>query len=257
MSNDKPWLRIIGDVHGLTHAPSYLKRASKAQYSLQLGDLSGSNYKFLSQLSPNYHKAIAGNHEVYNTKSKWYFRKMPHFLGNFGVWSIPNFEDIFYVRGGLSLNFKSKQSAGIWSIEEECTVNELREAIELYDFIRPNFVVTHECPLRMTEHVADPMMAHSFGFPSSSIRTKTNQALDAMMDIHQPKTWIFGHFHKYLSKHLDGTHFLCLNKFPDKGHFIDFPKDDSLNFVNETEDSDLEAHNDPSNPFELELGGMG
>jgi hypothetical protein len=249
-NKSKIWLRVIGDVHGQPCIPSYLKRASKAEYSLQVGDLAGHNYRFLNQLDPHHHKVIAGNHEVYNTGSEWYFRNVPHFLGNFGQWSIPNFDDIFYVRGGLSLNYKSKQANGTWSIEEECSVIELQQAIELYSFLKPDFVVTHECPLRMVEYVTNPMVAHKFGFSNSLIRTKTNQALDAMMEIHQPKIWVFGHYHKYLSKHLDGTHFVCLNQMWDKGHFIDFPE-------KEHRDLDLDAHNDPNDPFELEIGGMG
>tara|TARA_Y100000034_G_scaffold37672_2_gene46320 strand:- start:1182 stop:1952 length:771 start_codon:yes stop_codon:yes gene_type:complete len=243
--------RVIGDVHGQPNIAAYLKRARKAEYSLQLGDLSGRNYRFLNELDPHYHRVLAGNHEVYNTGSEWYFRNVPHFLGNFGVWSIPNFPDIFYVRGGLSLNKKWKEARGTWSIEEECTVPELTEAIELYDYMRPDFMVTHEAPLRMVQYVSDPMVAHNFGFSSSIIRTKTNQALDAMMEIHQPKIWIFGHYHRYLSKHLGGTHFICLNDMPYNGHFIDFPKMES------EEDAELKAHHDPNDPFELELGGMG
>jgi len=251
----KPWFRIISDVHGPHNVSNYLKRASEAEYSLQLGDLSGHNYKFLRQLDPNHHKVIAGNHEVFNKGSEWYFRDMPHFLGNFGIWSVPNFGEIFFVRGGMSLNYRSKQADGTWSIEEECTVAELQEAIELYEFLRPNFVVTHECPLRIVEHVADPMVCHLFGYPPI-IRTKTNQALDAMMDIHQPKTWIFGHYHQYFSKRVDGTHFVCLNEMPEKGHFIDFPRAGHKE-SSESDDAELDAHNDPNDPFELELGGMG
>lgn len=243
--------RVIGDVHGRPNITSYLKRAKKAEYSLQVGDLSGSNYKFLNELDPLHHKVIAGNHEVFNAGSDWYFRNVDHFLGDFGLWSVPDFQDIFYVRGGMSLNKKEKEAIGAWSIEEELSVPKLDKAIELYEFLRPEFVVTHECPLRVVEHVANPLTTHYYGFKTSVIRTKTNQALDAMMEIHQPKIWIFGHYHEYLSKRIDGTHFICLNQMPEKGHFIDFPKTET------DEDEDLKDHNDPDSLFQLDIGGEG
>lgn len=243
--------RLIGDVHGYPNIPSYIKRAKKAEYSLQVGDLCGGKYKFLNELDPDHHKVLAGNHEVYNKGSDWYFRKMPHFLGDFGVWSPPDFEEIFYLRGGFSLNYKKKQHWGCWSEEEELTVVQLQEAINLYAFLRPDFVVTHECPLRVVEHVTNPAVTLSFGYSNPIIRTKTNQALDAMMEIHQPKIWVFGHYHTYMSKKIDGTHFICLNQMPCKGHFLDFMEPE-LEI-----DEDLKDHLNPDDPFELDIGGQG
>lgn len=251
-NNLHPYFRVIGDVHGQPCIPAYLKRAKKAEYSLQLGDLAGHNYKFLNELDPLHHKVIAGNHEVFNAGSDWYFRNIDHFLGDFGQWTIPNFQDMFYVRGGMSLNKKEKEARGVWSIEEELGVPKLQEAIELYAFLRPEFVVTHECPLSIVQHVANPMTSHNLGFAHSIIRTKTNQALDAMLEIHQPKIWIFGHYHTYMSKHIDGTHFICLNQMPEMGHFIDFPA-----IGIDEDDEDIRNHNDPNHPFEFDIGGEG
>lgn len=248
MDKSQIHLRIIGDVHGSYNIPDYLKRARKAPYSLQLGDLAGYSYVFLKDLNPDHHKVIAGNHDIYRKDDPYYFRKVPNFLSDFGTWEVPNFGEIFYVRGGYSLNKEFKEAKGLWSIEEECTIAQLNEAIQLYDNIRPKFVASHECPLRLVQYVSDPMIVHSFGYSQSIIKTKTNQALDAMFNIHKPDIWVFGHYHTYFSRRIEGTHFICLNEMPEKGHFIDFP---------EMEDTDLKDHLNPDDPFELDIGGMG
>jgi len=210
------YFRIISDVHGLQG--NYLRRASKAKYSLQLGDLSVNKYDFLRRLNPDYHKVISGNHENFEKDSEWYFRKQPHFLGNYGVWGVPKFGDVFYLRGGFSRNLVEKIRNKTWSNEEQLDQVEFRKAFNLYEWMEPKLMVTHEAPRRMLEHILHPDDI------DEESDTDTNVALDKMMDKHQPDVWVFGHYHKYVSKYLDGTHFIGLDKTPKNGSFIDFPE---------------------------------
>ena len=46
--------------------------------------------------------------------------------------------------------------------------------------------------------------------------SRTRQAFDAMMSIHRPKLWIFGHWHRSRNEMIDGTRFICLAELEHK-----------------------------------------
>ena len=113
-SSDKYHLMIVGDIHG--HYTEYLEAIRLANYSLQLGDL-GFNYAPLvnnQKWSPAKHKFLPGNHDNYsktevygidpqtiqalNPYSKYvvvdskvyiYTHLPENFIGNFGIWQVP------------------------------------------------------------------------------------------------------------------------------------------------------------------------
>lgn len=232
MQNKINWLRVIGDVHG--KHKQLAKLCKDATYSLCVGDV-GFSYDYLNQnINPKFHKCILGNHDNYTTAEcckdgcekcegrGYVFAKLSkHFLKDFGIWSVPKFGDIFYVRGAWSIDQDYRTINVSWWVDEELTRIQLVNAIDAYDKAKPKFVVTHTCPQCIV-----PMFFNGSTFGNKVFTPKTEQALENMYHIHQPDIWIFGHFHynwdKVVKHPQTGkeTRFICLNELK----YIDFPK---------------------------------
>jgi hypothetical protein len=206
---EDPKLRVIGDVHGAYAYYDYL--ADNAPYSLAVGDM-GWNPQLIDQ-DPRFHRAIAGNHEVYDPEHPKYYKKFPVFLGDWGTHEVPGLPPIFYVRGAWSIDWKKRafKFPPEWWAEEELSIPQLNEVIEAYCDIKPEIVVSHEAPLDVVHLVTDARFARDYGYDSGVIKSKTNQAFQAMLENHRPKRWIFGHYHKRRDFEIDGTQFTCLD----------------------------------------------
>ncbi len=63
-------------------------------------------------------------------------------------------------------------------------------------------MVTHECPT--TAALAIP---HSHHWED---RSRTEQFLQALWELHQPKIWVHGHHHISVDHVIEGTRFVCL-----------------------------------------------
>ncbi len=188
-------LRIIGDVHG--HSDIYLRLIKKAEHTIQIGDL-GFDYSFLSGVDARQHRIVAGNHDNYDKIDNW-----PHFLGNYGTYNVPGFGDIFFIRGGVSID-KAMRTEGVsWWRNEELSMAQWYAALTEYERIKPNFVVSHECPRSIVPYVT--MSTHI-------IPSRTNQLLEQMFAVHPPERWVFGHYHRSFKKKIDGTYFQCLDE---------------------------------------------
>ena len=206
--------RIIGDVHG--HWGRYHLLLRKAHFTLQVGDF-GHDYATLSTVDANRHKFLGGNHDNYDKVEKW-----PHYLGNYGLHSVPGFGDIFFVRGGFSIDQKTggrndgPRITGVdwWPAEELCMAD-CYAAMEEYSRVRPDFMVTHECPVSVVPHVTRS---------SHVLPSRTNQLLERMLEVHQPKRWVFGHYHQSWQMTIDGTHFTCLDEL----ECLDFPANEPI-----------------------------
>jgi hypothetical protein len=213
-------LRIIGDAHG--DSEEYLDLIEDTPFSLQLGDLD-LDYAWMKDVDPERHKFIKGNHDNMD-------QQVPHDLGDFGVWRVPNLGPIFFVRGAWSIDHKFRESMTIkrvvehdgryfrihkrqdwWPDSEELTQRQADEALELYKEVKPSLVVSHDCPFSVLPLHASPEVAAHFGYDTPCIRTRTGLLFDAMLDHHRPKAWYFGHHHKTWQAEVDGTHFQCVN----------------------------------------------
>jgi len=206
-------LRFIGDVHG--RYADYLRLLDGPDYTFQVGDLS-MNYRPFASADPIRHRAIGGNHELYEPGPGSYWDH-PQFLGNYGLHAIPGFPPIFYLRGAWSIDGQMRRDhekrggPKSWWPEEECDEETLERAEQLYSESKPAIVVSHECPMDLVRHVTNPEFARMFGHPPGTIPTRTNQALQRMLDIHQPRLWVFAHYHRREDFTIDGTRFVCLD----------------------------------------------
>jgi hypothetical protein len=187
--------RIIGDVHG--HYERYHLLLRKAKFTLQIGDF-GFDYSTLASVDSERHRIIGGNHDNYDEVGK-----CPNFLGNYGVHSVPGFGDLFFVRGAFSIDRHQRIEGLDWWPEEELPMRTCYDALEEYMLIQPDFVVTHACPTTIVPHVTASLHIKP---------ARTCQLLEQMFAFHQPKRWVFGHYHRSWSKTIDGTSFTCLDE---------------------------------------------
>lgn len=187
--------RLIGDVHG--HYGYYHRLLRKAGSTVQVGDF-GFKYKTLSAVDARRHRVLGGNHDNYDDIDNW-----PHFLGDYGVHIVEGFGDIFFIRGGLSIDRHLRTEGVSWWANEELGMVECYAALAEYRRVKPNFVVSHECPRSVVPHVTESLLL---------IPSRTNQVLEAMFAAHQPQKWVFGHYHKSWTKTIKGTLFTCLKE---------------------------------------------
>lgn len=180
-------MRFIGDVHG--NIDQYLKLLD-CKESVQVGDM-GFDYSLIPASSD--HKFIMGNHDNYEAGHI-------NCLGDYGL-----HKDIFFVRGAFSVDKHCRREGIDWFSQEELSYRKMCEAIVWFEKIKPEYVVSHDCPQFLANNL--------WGYESSA----TRKMLGAMYEIHQPKVWVFGHHHKSIDQVVGKTRFICLPEL----HYID------------------------------------
>ena len=226
-------LRAVGDLHGcidnrnrFPELPSYVEICQELEsddYSVQLGDC-GFEYRDLELVDSNKNRILLGNHCNYDIAFDY-----PHMLGHYGVAELGPFS-FFYIRGGFSLDkayrVKHERLTGqkSWWPEEELTQKQGKDAIDMYESVKPNIVLSHDTSSGIAFLIGNPDILTAFGIPRSFVG-KTQSILQQCFDIHQPELHIFGHFHKDWEIILKGTHHICINE----RRFIDF--DEQWNVV--------------------------
>ena len=202
-------MRFIGDVHGKVN--QYLKLIEDVESSIQVGDM-GIGFVKIPKVEGN-HGWIRGNHDDPNMAAKH-----PNNIKDGTFWED---ESMFFVGGAWSIDWEWRQSyemmngKKIWWPNEECSVPKLQKIIDFYSEVKPEIVVTHDCPT---------IMAHEIHSQHEWDKSKTRQALDRMFEIHKPNLWIFGHHHVNLMRNIEETRFICLDELS----FVDIKADGSL-----------------------------
>ena len=202
---------LVGDVHGEFYR--YKNIIAKLDTTVQLGDFgigfprvvakpnpayafneSNERCIFVNEITncemPKEHKFIFGNHD----KTSMCLRH-PNCLGKWGI-----YKGMFFVSGGLSIDQEFRKEGRDWWRTEELTVAEGYKVLNYYEEIKPDIVITHDCPLRINKLLY-----------SNVIPSRTAQLFDSMFDIHQPKRWYFGHHHLSFCTDVGRTKFQCLN----------------------------------------------
>lgn len=201
----RPWLRLIGDVHG--RYEEYIRLAQQAEYSIQLGDL-GFDYSLVrKELDPARHRVLGGNHDNYEEWEGRFILQPPHFLGDFGTHTVPDFGDFFFLRGGHSIDKADRQEGLDWFPLEEITYSQGMRALEMYSDLKPTLMLSHEAPTQLIDLVSG--LKTWDGVPIRP--SMTANLLGQMWEIHKPRLWVFGHHHRDWAMALEGTTFRCLN----------------------------------------------
>ena len=208
-------LRIIGDVHGKLR--EYCNIAKAASHSLQLGDMAH-NYDQLgyereyAKLNDEDHKFFGGNHDNYDM-----YNDLPYSLGDWGVETLGGVK-YFFVRGAFSIDHKQRKTyhaqtgIKVWWEQEELTITQANKCLHDYIHAQPNVVITHGCPKIISEIIGNTAILVSFGYQPDQFTTTTQRLLQAMLEIHQPDMWIFGHFHHSWKTIQKGVKFQCLDE---------------------------------------------
>lgn len=191
---------VIGDIHG--KVDRYLKLLARhpGEPSVQLGDF-GIGFPGDDPLPPLPSNAwfLRGNHD--NPEAA---RSHANYLGDYGSRTIDGIR-IFFLSGAWSCDQWHRTEGINWWRDEELRVAELRAAFDLYEKLKPEIVLTHDGPDEAVRSLLDGQAAHK-----ELTRTSTGNALNAMLDVHRPAKWIFGHWHKRFRRRIGGTEFRCL-----------------------------------------------
>lgn len=194
-------VRLIGDIHGNF---SYYKTLLDCEASVQVGDYGlgfrrQADEEMLDWAGDNLqHKFIRGNHD-----NKAVCKTFPNYIHD-GFYDHQN--SIMYIGGEWSIDYASRREGVSWWPDEENSHNDFDNFHKLYTSVKPRIVISHGAPLTIPK--AGCILNPQFG---PEMWTRTNLRLYKMWQDHAPKLWIFGHWHKSMDKHLDGTRFICLD----------------------------------------------
>lgn len=198
-------ITIIGDVHG-KHA-EYLDIIKDKDFSIQLGDF-GFNYSCLYTnpgTDGTRHRIILGNHDNYDQ------RPIMHECGDFSLLNLNGF-DIYTIRGAFSIDWKYRIENVSWWRNEELSHEKCAEVLSDYSVVKPDIVMTHSAPKCVVDLVTYKEFVRKFGYDPNTFITNTQILLDECFRIHQPKLWVFGHYHRSKTIKYRNTKFVCLNE---------------------------------------------
>lgn len=195
-------IRFVGDVHG--KIPEYLEKIKSAEASIQVGDM-GLGFRGVQHVPKLRagHFFLRGNHD---DPARHY--KHPSFIGDFGIWEKPR---LFYLSGAFSIDCKFRIPEVSWWENEELDIEALARAEMIYKTRKPDYVVTHDCPDSIRQYLLNQILMGRFR-PEKDLPSRTSAALERMFQAHQPKIWIFGHYHVDRDFVYEGTRFICLNE---------------------------------------------
>jgi predicted phosphodiesterase len=197
-------MTFIGDVHGkmyeLKKLLHRLEEGAPTGPILQLGDM---GLGFPKVELPNYNKDfgfIRGNHDnPSQCQMHW------NYTHEHGMW-----KGVFVVGGAYSIDWQYRIPGKSWWFNEEQSIEALEDAYQLYIKLKPEIVASHEAP----EKVGEALLTDGGFRPEKwgSTQSRTAVALQRMFSAHQPKLWVFGHYHRSWQRELEGTTFRCLNE---------------------------------------------
>lgn len=197
-------MKFIGDVHGKIDELALLVGDEP---TFQVGDM-GFGFGIHLPKWGNF-RFIRGNHD-----DPAQAREHSSYAGDFGVDAFDDGRVFFYVGGAYSIDvayrkqYEAIHGRAIWWPDEELSEEALQKAFELYVTTKPDVVASHDCPTSIGAMLLDKIVP---GFrPEKKIVTRTGEALEHMWRAHQPKTWVFGHYHVDAQFEVEGTNFACL-----------------------------------------------
>jgi predicted phosphodiesterase len=201
-----PTTRLIGDVHG--KYDRYKKIIADVADSIQVGDMGvgfrrragyragdfHANPAHYAMARAN-HRFIRGNHD-----NPYVCRMHSQCIADGIIES-----DVMFIGGALSVDREWRTEGYDWWVDEELSIGKLNTLVDVYAVMRPRVMITHDCPETTASSMCRLSGRNKMDFPS-----RTRQALQSMLEMHQPDLWVFGHWHFSFDQILDGTRFICL-----------------------------------------------
>lgn len=213
-------MRIVSDVHG--NLKRYKSLAEGSPYSLQIGDL-GFTYTYKKLLGDkdfdvSRHKYFAGNHDDYDfckrgLDANTYSRFSQFNLGDYGMRSHGGL-DFYVIRGAFSVDWMYRTMGLDLFANEEFELTQHDAIIEDFVKAKPDIVFSHECPQSVgyggSRLLKGPDILVRLGYNYDTFSTKTGILLQKMFEAHQPKEWLFAHYHQNWEDTVNGTRFRCI-----------------------------------------------
>lgn len=203
-------IQLCGDIHGSFDSLQRIINSFKG-LTIVLGDVGiGFVHQYVNPLfyldkDAPYKLTTLTNFEVNREQLVWIrgnhdnpdmCRKHHNYLGEYGV-----FQGIFYISGAWSIDRDYRKEGVDWWADEELTMEQCYDALDLYKQTKPRIVISHDCPKRVLSLI----------YHSNAIETRTGQLLDSMFEQWKPKQWIFAHHHLSFKASVQGTEFRCLD----------------------------------------------
>ena len=211
-------IHFIGDVHRMTDSyQKLLRQKFVGERTFQLGDMgvgfatergrpgSPNGGLHVDIMNSGIHKWIRGNHDNPEVARRLTDR------GYAGDYGYDPETKLFWVGGGYSIDRAYRTPGKTWWAEEELSYLELQRAIELYIEKKPDIVATHEAPSKAAKYLLYQLPGFRPDKLESSM-SRTSEALQVMLDSHEPVEWVFGHYHVSKSFMLGRTKFSCVNQ---------------------------------------------
>lgn len=197
-------VRYFGDIHG--NLDWYAHRLAECPHpTVQVGDygIGFVKNKIPRSFDPARHRFIRGNHDnpaKCTVQENW--------IADGTVETTTTGNKIMYIGGASSIDRAYRIEGISWWEDEQCSVQQLNEFVDSYIQIKPDIMITHECP----ESIADALCA-AYNKTKFADPSRTRQAFESMLYHHRPKLWCFGHWHHDLDWLYQGTRFVCLDEF--------------------------------------------
>ena len=195
-------MHFIGDVHGKWL--EYFGLIKLYPESIQVGDF-GFGFRPSPKPWDLNHKFIRGNHDEPAA-----CRAHPNYLGEYGV-----YKGMFFVGGAFSIDYAWRQGHNlfnpnqqVWWADEEIVQSEFEKILGLYEETKPRIVVSHDAPDIVKKH----MTGGNIEYKKMYLNRTSNGLMPAMLKIHQPEVWVFGHYHCSAKVRIDQTLFIVLGK---------------------------------------------
>jgi len=208
-------MRFIGDIHGNVEFYRTFLTVG-CDESIQVGDFGiGFHGDYWHEKVAEWqkanpaHKFIRGNHD-----DPARVKTMPGYIKDGSV-----INTMMLVGGAYSID-KEVRLANNWKWweDEQLSYSRFQTVIDTYAITQPSVMVTHDCP----HSVAKQMFFDTGMCMGKQVPTITGQALDAMFSIHQPKLWVFGHYHTTMQVKIGNTIFACVGA----DDYLDFNLED-------------------------------
>lgn len=188
---------FISDVHA--NWDTYTKLCEQHEHTVQVGDFGMGferpPHRVVPYLSKN-HRFIRGNHDD-PAKCKAH----PNYIPD-GTIEILGSTKVMFIGGAWSIDRALRTEGLNWWSDEQLSYMQFQDLIDIYKDEKPDMMVTHDCPTDFARKFI--LGAHKPSYPST-----TGSAFQVMRQIHQPKIWVFGHWHLDIDIEFEGTRFLC------------------------------------------------
>jgi predicted phosphodiesterase len=200
-------IRFIGDIHGdMSTYFAIIDDANKngIEKTVQVGDFGiGFIRNPIGEYDTEKNLFIRGNHDCpYDCTLE------PNWIKD-GTYK----DGLMYVGGATSIDKLQRKEGVDWWPDEVFSYSEGMDYLNTYEDKKPKIMVTHDIPEFVTTHILDSTNNGSHAYKKQRYYDPSivRQVFEAMYDFHQPKLWIFGHWHLNFSKRIGETQFICLN----------------------------------------------